>query len=84
MEVHVGTCELLTVIKLMCRILEMKITRARQLDILKESFRANPYPRSEDKDQLAQSLNISRNVVSKWFRNMRQRKPSESVISKSE
>ena len=49
-----------------------------------ESFSTDPYPRKEDKYQLAESLNISREQLEKSFRNWRYRKLSEGVIKKGE
>ena len=55
-----------------------------QLEILKDSFRADPNPRKEARDQLAESLNISEKQIVKWFRNRRYRKSIEGVKKSSE
>ena len=65
-------------------ILGIESKKASQLKILKDSFTAEPYPRREAKDQLAESLNISRKKVEKWFSNRRYEESSVGPIKKSE
>ena len=52
-----------------------------EVDILLESFKTDPYPRKEEKNRLAESLNISRRKIELWFSNMRKKK---GVLKKSE
>ena len=55
-----------------------------EVEILLESFKSNPYPRKEDKDQLAESLDISRKKIDLCFNYMRVKKLREGVLKKSE
>ena len=56
----------------------------RQVEILMESFKADPYPRKKAIDTLAKLLKISRRKIQVWFSNMRQKKTKEGVLKKSE
>ena len=68
----------------MCQILGIKSKRESQLEILKDSFRSDPYPSKQAKDQLAESLNISRKKIEKVFSDWRYRKLSKGDMKKSE
>ena len=68
----------------MCPILGRKRKSESQLETLKKSFKADPYPGKSDKDQLAKSLNISKNAVYKWFRVMRSKSFKKGLLKKSE
>ena len=48
-----------------------------------EKFHANPYPETEEKRELAKSLNISEKKVNKWFVRRRNAK-RESLLLKGE
>lgn len=55
-----------------------------QVEVLMESFKTNPYPPKEYKDKLAESLNISRKIINRWFVNMRRKKLKEGVQMKGQ
>ena len=81
--VHVGS-EKNFLLPGLCSILGIKRKTESQVEVLMESFRADPYPRKKDIDQLADSLNISEKSIYWWFGNMRKKKSNDEVQKKRE
>ena len=55
-----------------------------QTQILMETFQANAYPKKEQMDHLAMSLNITKSKVKNWFGNMRHKKVAEGLLKRGE
>ena len=55
-----------------------------QTQILMERFKAEAYPKKEDKCQLAQSLSTTKKKIERWFKYMRSKKVAEGVLNQSE
>ena len=55
-----------------------------QSQILMERFQANPYLRKEEKCQLAESLNITKEKIKVWFDYRRSKAKTKSLLSKGE
>ena len=55
-----------------------------QTQMLMETFQANAYPKKEQMNHLAMSLNITKNKVETWFSNMRHKKVAKGLLKKGD
>ena len=55
-----------------------------QTQILMERFKAEAYPRKEEKCELAMSLNTTKKKIEIWFKYMRRKKVAEGMLNQSE
>ena len=68
----------------MCPILGKKYKTESEMKILMKSFKANPYPGTKEKLQLAKSLNTSKVTIEKWLFRLREKKSKEGFMKISE
>ena len=55
-----------------------------QTQTLMEMFQSNAYPKKEQMDHLAMSLNLTKRSVESWFGNMRHKKVAKGLLKKGE
>ena len=55
-----------------------------QQEILKKSFRTNPYPSKQEQCQLATTLDTRQEVINNWFTNWRRKKENKRILRGSE